>query len=338
MLALLCSSAAYNVAVTGATGRTGRLVVDSLLKSGHSVTALVRDGDKAASVLPAAVACRELDLATAGAEEMRTACAGADKLIWCATGFTDAGELIDVRGMKQLVPGAIAATGETPAVVMLSSAGVTRPAWDDAKKARLIGCSDIPIIRLNPGGILGKKCEAEQALRESGVPYCVVRPTGLKFEGWPQGRPFLSQGDVAVGRCNAVDLAETLVGVLGEAAAAGKTFELFTLAGYPPPSSLSPALERLSADAAGPLPEAAVDAAYDLLQQCLPGEEQDATKLEMGRTYEQVDSGEVRRESGAPPTERELSVAGGALEGMGARGSGGKRGLLKRLFRIGASS
>lgn len=338
MLALLASSAAYNVAVTGATGRTGRLVVDSLLKSGHSVTALVRDGDKAASVLPAAVACRELDLATAGAEEMRTACAGADKLIWCATGFTDAGELIDVRGMKELVPGAIAATGETPAVVMLSSAGVTRPAWDDAKKARLIGCSDIPIIRLNPGGILGKKCEAEQALRESGVPYCVVRPTGLKFEGWPQGRPFLSQGDVAVGRCNAVDLAETLVGVLGEAAAAGKTFELFTLAGYPPPNSLSTALERLSADAAGPLPEAAVDAAYDLLQQCLPGEEQDATKLEMGRTYEQVDSGEVRRESGAPPTERELSVAGGALEGMGARGSGGKRGLLKRLFRIGASS
>lgn len=338
MLALLSSSAAYNVAVTGATGRTGRLVVDSLLKSGHSVTALVRDGDKAASVLPAAVACRELDLATAGAEEMRTACAGADKLIWCATGFTDAGELIDVRGMKELVPGAIAATGETPAVVMLSSAGVTRPVWDDAKKARLIGCSDIPIIRLNPGGILGKKCEAEQALRESGVPYCVVRPTGLKFEGWPQGRPFLSQGDVAVGRCNAVDLAETLVGVLGEAAAAGKTFELFTLAGYPPPNSLSQTLERLSADAAGPLPEAAVDAAYDLLQQCLPGEEQDATKLEMGRTYEQVDSGEVRRESGAPPTERELSVAGGALEGMGARGSGGKRGLLKRLFRIGASS
>ena len=40
---------------------------------------------------------------------------------------------------------------------------------------------------------------APQALRESGVPYCVVRPTGLKFEGWPQGRPFLSQGDVAVG-------------------------------------------------------------------------------------------------------------------------------------------
>ena len=38
--------------------------------------------------------------------------------------------------------------------------------------------------------------------------------------------------DAVHGRCNAVDLAETLVGVLGEAAAAGKTFELFTLAGH----------------------------------------------------------------------------------------------------------
>ena len=50
---------------------------------------------------------------------------------------------------------------------------------------------------------------APQALRESGVPYCVVRPTGLKFEGWPQGRPFLSQGDVAVGRCSAREMPET---------------------------------------------------------------------------------------------------------------------------------
>ena len=90
---------------------------------------------------------------------------------------------------------------------MLSSAGVTRPAWDDAKKERLVGAADIPIIRLNPGGILDKKAEAEQVLRASGVPYCVVRPTGLKFEGWPQGRPLLSQGDVAVGRTNVLDLA-----------------------------------------------------------------------------------------------------------------------------------
>ena len=57
----------------------------------------------------------------------------------------------------------------------------------------------------------------------------------------------------------------------------------------------------------------------------LPGEEQDATKLEMGRTYEQLDSGEVTaRERGAAPTERELSLAAGV--------AGGKRQAIKSFF------
>ena len=42
----------------------------------------------------------------------------------------------------------------------------------------LVGAADIPIIRLNPGGILDRKREAEEILRSSGVPYAVVRPTG----------------------------------------------------------------------------------------------------------------------------------------------------------------
>lgn len=53
-----------------------------------------------------------------------------------------------------------------PMIVMLSSAGVTRTGWDEAKKERLVGAADIPIIRLNPMGILEKKKEAEQILRE----------------------------------------------------------------------------------------------------------------------------------------------------------------------------
>lgn len=76
--------------------------------------------------------------------------------------------------------------------VMLSSAGVTRPGWPAAKKARLPGAADIPIVRLNPGGVLGLKCAAEQLLRDSGLPYCVVRPTGLNEE-WQPGRPVFSQ-------------------------------------------------------------------------------------------------------------------------------------------------
>jgi uncharacterized protein YbjT (DUF2867 family) len=193
---------------------------------------------------------------------------------------------------------------------MCSSAAITRPAWDSSKKEKLPGAADIPIVNLNPGGILGDKVKAEEILRESGVPYCIVRPTGLKFEGWPPGRPMLSQGDVAVGRTNPQDLADLLVSVLDQPSATGKTFEMLTLQGYPPPRTLSEILEPLKRDDEGPLDPAAVEAYYKMLQQLLPGEEQDATKLEMGRTYEQLDRGDVKaRERGAAPTEREKALA-----------------------------
>lgn len=322
------------VAVFGATGRVGQMVTKKLLDDGRAVTAVVRSADKAADVLPtdsAQLECRVVDLATATDETLKEACAGAGAAIWCASGFTDGGESIDVRGMRSL-SGAFPDASAAPKVVMLSSAGITRTAWSDEKKARLDGAADIPIVRLNPGGILEKKVEAEQVLRDSGQAYCIVRPTGLKFEGWPAGRPLFSQGDVAVGRTNPQDLVDVLVGALGEEGASGKTFEMFTVTGYPAPRELAPALARLQADAAGPLDEASVDTSYDLLQQLLPGEEQDATRLEMGRTYEEVDSGAVSREPGAPATARERELAASVVEKRGGL-RGALRGLRGRLGR-----
>mmetsp|Transcript_58987 Transcript_58987/g.128074 ORF Transcript_58987/g.128074 Transcript_58987/m.128074 type:complete len:347 (-) Transcript_58987:222-1262(-) len=338
LLLLLDPLLALNVAVVGATGRTGQLVVKALERDGHSVRALVRNREKAQETLPSSpnVECKVIDFCSAPAEEVLSACKGMDRLVFCATGFTESGDSVDQIGMKFFLPAFQedyhpSSSDAPPKVVLLSSAGVTRTSWDEDKKQRLIGASDIPIIRLNPGGILEKKCEAEDMLRQSGVPYCVVRPTGLKFEGWPQGRPIFSQGDVAVGRTNPMDLADVLVSVLTEPAASGKTFEMFTLTGYPAPRSCSTALERLKPDSSMPLQEAEVEATYNVLQQMLPGEEQDATKLEMGRTYEQVDSRAVAaRERGAAPTERERELAAGVAQT--AKSGLGIRRLLQKIF------
>lgn len=156
------------------------------------------------------------------------------------------------------------------------------------------GCAEIPIVRLNPFGILGLKEESERQLRETGVEYCVVRPCGLN-DNWPEGaRPVFSQGDVAVGRINRKDLAKVLCDVLTLAEACQKTFEVIGLAGYPPPKTLSPALSRLKLDSEA-LSEAEVDAMYAVAQQLLPGERQDAAALAMGQTYEQLDKGETGR-------------------------------------------
>jgi len=356
------------VVVAGATGKTGRIVVSKLIETSPNVTvrAFVRDSAKAAEVLPTSSVQLEIFKGDLGsAADISRACEGADSAVWCATGFSDSAtwvnklrglfgiavmpsQSIDIigveafaralssspagasnpRGVEAAVAEAPAGSPPFPRVVMLSSAGVTRPAWDEAKKGRLDGAADIPIVRLNPFGILGKKCDAEQRLRDSGVPYCVVRPCGLN-DDWPEGRPLFSQGDVAVGRTNRADVAGVLAACVSEPSASGKTFEMLSLKGYPAPRSLAPALARLlpdlprpaagagGADSSGaewkgplPLEEGAIAAEYAVLQQLLPGEAQDATALEMGRTYEQVDKGEVQaREARAEATDREKKLA-----------------------------
>ena len=221
----LATTTTRTVVVAGATGRSGRLVVEELLKAPNTqVRAIVRNATKAADVLPTHpdLSLFECDLADTTDAVVKEACTSAAGLIWCASGFTSDGVSLDAKGMQEFTQGLKAAGHSDARLVMLSSAGVTRTAWDDAKKEALVGAADIPIIRLNPGNILDKKREAEELLRNSGVPYCVVRPTGLK-DDWPAGRPILSQGDVAVGRTTPTDLASVLVSAVDEPHAAGKT-------------------------------------------------------------------------------------------------------------------
>lgn len=180
-----------------------------------------------------------------------------------------------------------------PQVVMVSSAAVTRPTWSEEKKVRLEGCADIPIVRLNPFGILDKKRQAEETVRRSGARYTVLRPVGLNDEG-PPGRPVLSQGDVAVGRITRADLAWLVAALLREPGASGKTMETLAVAGYPRPDSYDRALGALRRDGE-PLPEAEVAATYRLLQQLLPGERQESAALAMGQSYEQYDAGKEGR-------------------------------------------
>jgi len=302
------------IAVTGATGKTGKLVVEELLNRNVQVVGLVRNETKAAQLFGDSsdmLEIRECNLADP--EAIASALTGCDATVWCATGFSDdvanemaptgtssPGQSIDVVGVPAVANAMLQDHGSQeeeqayPKVVMLSSAGTTRPGWDEDKKERLKGCAEIPIVRLNPFGILGLKEESERRLRETGVKYCIVRPCGLN-DKWPEGaRPVFSQGDVAVGRINRKDLAKILCDVLSLPESSNKTFEVIGLAGYPPPKGIGPALARLKLDCED-LSESEVEAMYAVCQQLLPGERQDAAALAMGQTYEQLDKGETGR-------------------------------------------
>lgn len=387
------ATAVKKVVVTGATGKTGRLVVEELIKRQIEVVGLVRNETKARELF-ASIVGNEKDGDDSPDTKFTWACCdltdpvdiakkvkGCDAAIWCATGFAENGNPTSLDGssneddhkasssstnvfsklllaIKKFVENDINTDGNDekpsptpppsppspensidiiglpiiskiimeqqehqeaalnekacPKVVMLSSAGVTRPSWDDNKKERLSGCADIPIVRLNPFGILDIKAESEKKLRETtatafissddkndeeitvGVDYCILRPCGLNDQ-WPRGaRPVFTQGDVAVGRINRHDVAKILCDVLSVPEACRKTFEVIGLAGYPSQTNIEKALSRLKCDSSG-ISEHEVETMYNIAQQLLPGEKQDAAALAMGQTYEQLDKGETGR-------------------------------------------
>ena len=113
-----------------------------------------------------------------------------------------------------------------PQIVLISSAGVERNALvgNDEEKRK----AEIPIVQLNPGGILNHKYDGEIAVRASGLPYTVIRPTGMISDD-DQPEPCLlemSQGDSFTGKITRSDVAQVVDATLSFFPAVGKTVEV----------------------------------------------------------------------------------------------------------------
>jgi uncharacterized protein YbjT (DUF2867 family) len=74
-------------------------------------------------------------------------------------------------------------------------------------------------------GIIVARARGEEALRQSGARYTIVRP------GWltsgPAGGVRLEQGDAGDGRTSRASVAAAVVAAFGSAEAVGKTFEIY---------------------------------------------------------------------------------------------------------------
>jgi hypothetical protein len=187
------SQVVTKVAVAGATGKTGSYVVKELLKRNVQVKGLVRNLDKAKTTFGSVPGLEVVECDLSNAQDIEKSLKGCDAVIWCATGFSDAEpdfmeKIKKLLGMVMTKPkqqsidavgipavsnfikkGGASSSTNFPKVIMLSSAGVTRPSWDEAKKEQFPGSANIPIVRLNPFGILGIKADSEEKLRQSGM-------------------------------------------------------------------------------------------------------------------------------------------------------------------------
>jgi uncharacterized protein YbjT (DUF2867 family) len=109
-----------------------------------------------------------------------------------------------------------------PQFVLVSSAGVTRPG-----RAGINLEEEPPAVRLNDqlGGILTWKLRGEDSVRESGVPYTIIRPCALTEEPGVQELIF-EQGDNIKGKVSRDSIAEVCVQALEQPQACNVTFEV----------------------------------------------------------------------------------------------------------------
>ncbi len=204
--------------VAGATGVLGQKLVSKLLLRSQHVRALVRDADKGRALLGENLEVVEGDVRRI--DTVHDVMMNVHTVI-CAAGArtaegTNTPEQVDYEGVRNLVLAAQHAAVKR--FLLVSSLAVTRP--------------EHPLNRF--GHVLDWKRRGEDALRDSGIAYTIVRPGGLTDEPGGQKGILLGQGDTISGRISRADLAEVCLRALDSDRTQNTTFEVVETDGLPP--------------------------------------------------------------------------------------------------------
>jgi len=203
------------VLVAGATGKTGRLIVEQLQAQGYNVRAFVRDTERAQETLGGGLAFAQGDVRDPGS--VARAMDGVT-LVITSIGATqkegeNSPEFVDFGGVKNLADAAVAA--EVGQFVLVSSMGVTH---EDHVLNRIMG------------NVLIWKLRGEDHLRASGLNYTIVRPGGLYNDRGGEQLIVFEQGDnVKQVTITRADVARICVAALHYPEAQNRTFEVYSL-------------------------------------------------------------------------------------------------------------
>jgi len=196
--------------VAGATGQTGRRIVNELVKRNIPVRALVRNLEKGQEILPPEA---ELVVGDVLKPESLSAAVGDSTVVFCATGATPSFNptepyQVDYEGTKNLVD--IAKAKGIEHFVMVSSLCVSKL------------LHPLNLFWL----ILVWKKQAEEYLQKSGLTYTIVRPGGLKNEDTPDPVVMSSADTLFDGSIPRTKVAQVCVEALFQAEARNKIVEV----------------------------------------------------------------------------------------------------------------
>ncbi len=238
------AASAKTITVAGATGQTGRRVLERLAaQPGTTVVGGVRNVDKAkkslsesstvvrgamlekvASVDTSAVALQQLDVEKDSVDTLAATLKGSDALV-IAVGFVPgnpfkmdaAAHAVDNIGTIALIDAAKAAGVRK--VVMVSSILTDGPAWGQKESPGYVVTNAF-------GHVLEEKLVAEKYLRASGLDWTIVRPGGLKAEP-PTGALVTSkENSLNAGEISRDLVADVCVGAIDEPKASNVVIEI----------------------------------------------------------------------------------------------------------------
>jgi uncharacterized protein YbjT (DUF2867 family) len=237
-------AAPMKVVLAGATGQTGRRILERLAaKPGLAVIAGVRNVEKAATALgesstvvrgamvqqvgsidTTGVDLKHLDVVSDSVADITALLEGASSLV-IAVGFipgnplkmNQEAHLVDNVGTCKLVDAAKAAGVKK--IVMVSSILTNGRNWGQEKSAGFV-------ITNAFGKVLDEKIVAENYLRASGIDYTIVRPGGLKAKP-PTGALIISGEDtLSAGEVSRDLVADVCVASLTDPKASNKVLEI----------------------------------------------------------------------------------------------------------------
>ena len=195
------------ITILGAHGKIAMHLHGELKARGHQVRGLVRDPEQVAALRDAGVEPVVCDVERE--EEIAEAVGSADAVVFAAGAGTGSGAArkwtVDRDGALKLMEAA--RKNGIPRYVMVSAMRLDEPRGDDVFRT-----------------YLRAKAEADQALRESGIDYTIVKPGRLTDEPGT-GRVALANR-LPKGEVPREDVAAVLAEVLETPEAVGHTFDL----------------------------------------------------------------------------------------------------------------
>jgi uncharacterized protein YbjT (DUF2867 family) len=206
------------VLVAGATGKTGRLILEQLRKDPRfAIRPMARDVEAARKNVSPDYLWVAGDVTRP--ETLGPALSGASLVLVAIGGTERSGpnspEFVDYGGVKNLTDAA--RNAGVRQLVLESSMGV-------GSGGGLLGM----MLNLLSGDALKWKAKGEAHLRASGVPYTIIRPGGLTNDPGDQTGLVFNQGDEGSGRIARGDVAAVMIAALDNPDALRKTFEIFS--------------------------------------------------------------------------------------------------------------